>query len=111
MASLLQEHAHDLGQFFATDPKAQALPSSMATLARHLADERATALEELAALRKNVEHVNHIVSMQQGYARVGGVLELQSLAALVEDALQIHATILARAQARVVRRFDGFPTF
>jgi signal transduction histidine kinase len=47
--------------------------------------------------------------LQQGYARVCGVVEMQSIQALVEDALRMQADGLAQRQVRVVRQFEDVP--
>ncbi len=57
-------------------------------------------------MTKNIEHIKEIVAMQQSYARVSGVLEVQPVAELMEDALRIHLAGLARHQVRVVREFE-----
>jgi C4-dicarboxylate-specific signal transduction histidine kinase len=71
--------------------------------------EQAGILNEVKELTKNIDHIKEIVAMQQSYARVAGVMEVQSIPALVEDALRMHATALDRDHVRVVRQFDPIP--
>ncbi|MCX6924157.1 MAG: ATP-binding protein [Verrucomicrobia bacterium] len=47
--------------------------------------------------------------MQQSYAKVCGVLEFQSVPALFEDALRMHAADLLRHHVNVIRQFDPSP--
>src|SRR5581483_7770311 len=87
VAALFQEHANDLPEFFANDPKAKHLPRYLSDLSTHLTGEHDEILKELNSLARNIEHIKEIVSMQQSYARVAGVLEKLPIIELVEDAL------------------------
>jgi len=105
-AALLREHAGDLGLFLTREAKGQQLPGYLGQLGECLLQEQTTLFEELASLTRNVEHIKHIVAMQQNYARVAGVSETIPPAELVEDALRINAAALARHRIEVVREFD-----
>ena len=76
-------------------------------LAEHLAGEQAAALEELALLQKNIEHIKDIVSMQQSYATVSGVVEKLDVIELVDDALRMNSSALARHDIQVIKDFDA----
>ena len=78
-------------------------------LGQQLVSEQATVLQEVRQLSNNIEHIKEIVARQQGCARVSGVLEMQSIPAVVEDALVIHAEALERDQVQVVRQTDPVP--
>jgi signal transduction histidine kinase len=109
VAALLQDHEHDLGAFITTDPKGKQVPSYLARLSGHfLADQQAT-LQELDSLRKNVEHINEIVSMQQNYAKVSGVKEIVHIPDLVEDSLRMNLGALRRHGVEVIRDFEPVP--
>jgi signal transduction histidine kinase len=110
LASLMQEHADDLGTFITTDPKGQFLPKYISQMAAYMAEERAAVTQELDSLRKNVDHVKDIVAMQQTYARVSGVTEVIKLSDLVDDALRLNASALIRHDVRFFRDYDeGLP--
>lgn len=85
------------------------MPQFLSSLAEQLASERSTMLNELESLARNVEHIKDIVSMQQNYARVAGVVERVSIESLVDDALQIHAAAMARHGVQVERDFEPVP--
>jgi ligand-binding sensor domain-containing protein/signal transduction histidine kinase len=106
VVKLLAEHENDLGGFLANDPKGRQVPVYLAQLAGLLADEQANALEELAQLQKNIEHIKDIVTMQQSFGKVSGVTEIVTGADLVEDALRMNASSLARHDIQVVREFE-----
>jgi C4-dicarboxylate-specific signal transduction histidine kinase len=109
IADLLDEHRQDLAGFLAEDGKADKVTSYLKGLAQQMSAEREGMLGEIQELNKNIEHIKGTVAMQQNYARISGVLETQSVAALVEDALRMNAASLARHQVRVVRQFDPIP--
>lgn len=106
LSNLLTEHASDLGTFLAEDPKGRRVPDFMDSLAKHAIEERDRLLEELASLQQNIDHIKEIVSMQQAYATMVGVLEPLDPAGLMEDALRMNAGALVRHDVRVVRLFQ-----
>jgi signal transduction histidine kinase len=110
IVSLLRDHEGDLGAYLERDPKGRQLPAYLTGLAAHLSQERDTLLGELDALRKSIEHMKDIVSMQQGYAKASGVTESLAAEDLVEDALRMNGTSLARHDVQVIRDFArGLP--
>jgi signal transduction histidine kinase len=105
VVTLLREHEADLGAFLTNHPKGKLLPGYLAQLAGHLVGEQAAALNELAQLQKNIEHIKHIVTLQQSFARVSGVTETVQINGLVEDALNMNASALARHEVEIIREF------
>jgi signal transduction histidine kinase len=75
-------------------------------LAEHLASEQAGALEELAGLEKNIDHIKDIVAMQQSYAKVSGMTQKINVLDLVEDALRMNDRALIRHDVKLVREYD-----
>ncbi len=106
---MIKAHEDDLGAFLATDEKGKLLPGFLTMLGEHFNQERAALLEELQSLGKNVDHVKTIVSMQQSYAGVAGVVEAVSLADLVDDALQLNMSSFEKHGVEVVREFAELP--
>lgn len=109
LVALLREHEHDLGGFFATDPRAAQIPAYLGKLADHLGNEHAEALKELSQLQKRVEHIRDIVTLQQNYARNPGAAQEVRLSELVDDALNINQSSLIRHQIEVARDFPPMP--
>jgi PAS domain S-box-containing protein len=105
ISAMLQEHASDLAAFLTSDPKGQKIPGYIALLSEQLASERNALTEELEHLRKSIEHIKDIVSVQQNYAKICGVTELVPLTEVVEDALRINAGALSRHGIQVVREY------
>jgi PAS domain S-box-containing protein len=109
VVALLEEHAHDLGEFLTHDPRGQHVPTILARLSDHLMAEQAKIAGELDALRRNVEHIKEIVAMQQNYATVGGVKEVIDLVSLVEDSLRLNEGSFKRHGLEVVRELASVP--
>ena len=110
LGGLLREHATDLGAFLTDDSRGRQIPNFLQTLAEHLAAEQATILREVESLRKNIEHIKDIVSMQQSYARISGVVETVAVAELVEDAIQMNAGALQRHGVTLTRDYRDRPS-
>ncbi len=104
-AEMLRDKNGDLGEFLLNDPKGKLIPGYLCNLSKHLAAERQEALVELELLTKNIEHIKEIVSMQQNYARVAGIVENLPPEALVEDALRMTTGSLQRHHIEVVREY------
>ena len=111
VAALLREHAHDLPDFLARDPQGMEVPGYLSALIEQCANPQKDILPDVAALRKNIEHIREIVRMQQTYAGARDVLETTSLADLMEDAIQINAVAFARHEMQVMREYSPVPAF
>lgn len=108
--NLLCEHDADLGTFLTTDERGKLLPGYLARVAEALTAEHHDIAEELAHLRKNIDHIMDIVATQQNYAGAARVTEPTDVAALIEDSIRVNSEALERHQVRVVRQFGRFPT-
>jgi signal transduction histidine kinase len=109
VAGMLRENAANLGPFLQEDAKGKHIPRYLTELSAMLATEQASALEELKHLQKNIEHIKDIVSMQQSFATISGVIETLPVIDLVEDALRINSSSLARHNIRVNKEFESAP--
>lgn len=109
LVALLEAHADDLAAFVENDPKGKLIPAFLESLANHWQEERDLLLREITSLQENVDHVKEIVSMQQAYATMVGVVEPLDPAALMEDALRMNAGALVRHDVAVVRDFEPVP--
>jgi PAS domain S-box-containing protein len=109
VVDMLESHANDLGAFLAHDPKGQGALTLLTALTRRMAKDQEEVLQELASLTGNIEHIKEIVSMQQNYARVYGVLELHTVTELIEDSLCMSAGSIDRDGIQIVRDFAETP--
>lgn len=106
VAELLANPEGGLEHFFSEDPRGRQIPTYLASLNTVLQKEHQEIEEEVESLYQRVEHVKEIVSMQQTYGRVYGVVETVAPERLMEDALTMNAGALERHQVEVVRDYD-----
>ena len=109
LARLLKDQGDRLAQFLTDDSRGRTVPAYLEQLATHLEQERLEVGKELAGLILNVDHIKEIVSMQQSYARVSGVVDTVALADLVEDAIKIHGGAYARHGITLARDYEQLP--
>jgi signal transduction histidine kinase len=109
VSALLEEHRADLAEFLTRQDRTEPLLAYLKALTEQVGSEQATVLREVQELTQNIDHIKEIVAMQQTYAKVSGVMDFQSVPALIEDALRVHAAALVRHQVNVFRQFDPLP--
>jgi len=109
VVTMLREHEGDLGAFLTSDPTGKQLPDYLAQLAEHLAGEQSVALDELAGLQKNIEHIKGILAMQQSFGQVSGVMETLQVTELVDEALRMNPPGLFRRDIQVIKEFEKVP--
>jgi two-component system NtrC family sensor kinase len=106
---MIDQHSADLGTFITNDPKGKQLPGFLSLLATHLADERSDVVNELEQLTSKVSHVKAIVSTQQSYAGVSGVIESVDLSTTLDDAMKLNLASFERHKIRVVKEYANLP--
>jgi PAS domain S-box-containing protein len=109
LAALVQEHRENLGSFMRDDPKGRRVPEFLESLGQHMVAERDRLSREIASLQENIDHIKDIVTMQQAYATMVGVVESLDVSLLVEDALRMNAGALVRHSVSLVREFHPTP--
>jgi PAS domain S-box-containing protein len=107
--AMLRGHEHDLADFLTHDPKGRQLPVYLSSLGDHLAGEQEDTLQEVKSLVGYIDHIKEIITMQQNYARVLGVVESLPVVDLVEDALRLNAGAMERHRVKVVREYFEVP--
>jgi PAS domain S-box-containing protein len=109
LVALLREHAADLGPFLTDDPKGRMIPDYLAQLTNHLVGEQTVAQKELTELQQHIDHIKTVVTMQQSFAKVSGVVEVVPVPDLVEAALRMNVVPHA-GDIKIVKEFAGDPT-
>ncbi|MCC6823432.1 MAG: PAS domain S-box protein [Verrucomicrobia subdivision 3 bacterium] len=109
IVTLLRAHEADLGEFLTHDPKGRQVPGYLAHLAEHIVGEHAAAQTELAELQQHIDHIKEIVRSQQSLAKVSGHSEIRDVTELVEDALRLNETSLARHHLKIIKEFENVP--
>ncbi|MGH7970409.1 MAG: PAS domain-containing sensor histidine kinase, partial [Limisphaerales bacterium] len=105
VSALINAHFDDLAHFLTVDHKGRQIPKLLADLAEHLVREQKAMQAEVTTLKKSVEHACGIVAMQQDYAKNSKVTESVTASLLMEEALQLTASSLARHKIELVREF------
>ena len=105
VVEVLRQHEHDLVGFLTADARGKQLPNLLKELNDHLLREQQELLGEADSLRRNVDHIRDVVSVQQRYAIIAGVTQLVKVPDLIEDTLRMNASALSLRQIRVQREF------
>jgi Amt family ammonium transporter len=106
---LIKENRDQLGTFITEDKRGKHLPDFLAILSDHLEREDAAMMQEALSLVKNIDHIKTIVTMQQSYAGVSGVVEPVSLSALVDDALKLNSSSFDKYGIEIQREYEDLP--
>jgi len=109
VATLLLEKGQQVGEFLGSDERGKRIPEYLATLGEQLMTDQQMALQELTALRENLEHIKETVAMQQSYAKLCGVTETIAVVDLVEDSLRLNAGAFVRHGVTLRREFSEVP--
>jgi signal transduction histidine kinase len=109
IASLLLEQGPMAGQFITDDERGRRVPEYLAALGEQLLTDQRVALEEIASLQENLEHIKDTVAMQQKFATLCGVTEVVPVADLVEDSVRLNAGAFERHGVTLRREFGDVP--
>jgi PAS domain S-box-containing protein len=109
LAALLRDKGPTAGEFLDNDERGKRIPEYLSTLGEQLVGDQKMALEELASLRDNLEHIKDTVAMQQSYAKLCGVTETIEVVDLVEDSLRLNAGAFVRHGVTLHRQFNEVP--
>jgi C4-dicarboxylate-specific signal transduction histidine kinase len=100
-ADLMRDHAGDIGNFMANDPKGRQLPDYLSQLASHLSAEQSLLVKEIGFVKMKIGHVKEIVAAQQNYGKVMGLEERVKIEDLIQDVFRINASELAQNEVQV----------
>ncbi len=103
VADLVEQHTEDLADFVTKDERGVLLPKVLRELSDLLASEQAEVLVEVGELDSHIDHIKTVVSTQQDYAKLSGMVESASPVDLVRKALLICGDNLTRHRVTVVQ--------
>jgi PAS domain S-box-containing protein len=107
LADMMREHSSDIGHFMEHDLRGRQVPDFLNQLAELLARERDTLIKEMTEVRKNIDHIKDIVTVQQSYSKISGSSETVQPTDLVEDAVRMNTGALMRHEVKLVREFES----
>ncbi|HBR50077.1 MAG TPA: hypothetical protein DEA71_08320 [Nitrospira sp.] len=107
IASLLQQHRHELVHYLSEDVQGKQIPSYLTMLAESVTQNHALVESELTGLSRNVDHIRQVVDRQVHLARPERMMcEPVCFRELMEQALAIHRPALDRRGYEIVERYD-----
>lgn len=109
VADLMRKHEHNLGDYLINDPAGKKVPEYLEKLSRALFEDRQAILSKMGNLIEHLDHMKKIISAQQGYAKMGEVVELCQLHEIAETALSINETNLRNSGIEIVRDYAQLP--
>lgn len=105
LVELLHQHKNDIRAFLLNDPKGIHALEFLSLLSKEWVNEKKYLSNEIILLKKNIGHVNSIISMQQSLTRVAGIAEKISLPELLDDAVTLSKITENGADIKINREF------
>ena len=106
LTELLQQHKKDFATFLTKDTKGKHVPELISELSKTWEKDKKYFLEEINALRKNVNHVKNIITTQQSLSTTLGLREEVSIGELLEDGLTLNKSLYERSNIQVLYDFS-----
>ncbi len=107
IASLLQQHRHELVHYLSEDAQGKQIPAYLVMLAESVTQNQTLVERELIGLSRNVDHICHVVNRQVHLARPERMMcEPVRFRELMEQALAIYRPALDRRGCEIVERYD-----
>jgi two-component system NtrC family sensor kinase len=110
VCGLLREHADDLGNFLTQHSRGRHVIPFLEALHGELSSSQTRMINEMGSLELCVGHIKEIVSIQQSYATMRGLVEDIEADCVVEDALKMIQGELLRHGVTVRRDFQRTPS-
>lgn len=109
VCGMLREHSGDMSEFLTRHAQGKHVLTFLDAFHRDLAATQSQLLSELDSLEQCVGHIKEIVSIQQSYATMRGLVEDIEVDGIVEDALKISQGSFLRHGVQIEREFRAVP--
>jgi two-component system NtrC family sensor kinase len=109
VAQMLEKSGADLGTFLTSDPKGKQIPAFLTMLGSSLVEDKTLITKELDNLTTKIDHIKTIVTAQQSFASVSGVIETFDVSVAIDDALKLNSAVFHRHQIEIVRDYEVMP--
>ena len=106
IAILMKENEDNLNELFDRDGMHQQLAQFLIQLATHLTEEKENITHEIDLLKNNIDHIKHIITMQQDHSKNTHTNEPVSPHDLFETALQLSGDDSERSDITIIRKYD-----
>jgi two-component system, NtrC family, sensor kinase len=107
--AMLEEHAKDLPSYISTDERGQRLPGYLIKLGPVLKAEQTAIADAMTVLNRSIEHIIHVVGVQQSNAREVVLQEPAKPATLMEDAVRVNQLAIEKDNVSVIRDYAQCP--
>ena len=107
--ALVDEHKHDIGEYFQNDPKGCKVPSILQKIASALTYEHQELMHSMDRQSKGIVTIQDIIDTQQKYAKVGLIQEEVSLSQLITDAIELQAGSIGKHNINISKRYQDVP--
>lgn len=91
LAGLMSEQKGQLVEFFSNDPRGEKIPEFLAELSEELERENSEYEMRFQEIKRHVEHIKSIISVQQTMSKSGGTKEHLPVSVPVNDAVNFNA--------------------
>jgi C4-dicarboxylate-specific signal transduction histidine kinase len=109
LCELLHQHSGDLAGFMTGHAQGRHVIEFLDALHGSFSASRTQMLTELESLTQCVGHIKEIVSIQQSYATMRGMVEDIEVDGIVEDALKMSQGAFLRHGVTIERKFSSTP--
>jgi PAS domain S-box-containing protein len=91
---LLQKQGDNLPNWLISDERGKHFVSFLDSLASKLAANESQMLGELVKLDAHIEHIKHIISTQQSYAKTKALIEHIPVARIIEHCIELEGSVM-----------------
>ena len=89
ISELLKSNLGGLDDFLENDPKGQRILPYLRELGTQISNQNAESMIELESLKNGIVHIKSVISSQQSFAKPVGIIQLENLVELIDDALEM----------------------
>lgn len=89
ISELLESNLGGLDDFLKNDSKGQRILPYLRELGIQISNQNAESMTELESLRTGIVHIKSVISSQQSFAKPVGIIQLENLVELIDDALEM----------------------
>lgn len=108
LCAMLRQNADGMSDFMASSQGRHVI-DFLEAFQRDLAANQTQMLNEVSSLEQGVGHIKEIVSIQQSYATMRGLVEHIEMSEVVEDALKMSQGAFLRHGVKLRRAFEPMP--
>ena len=105
VGGMIVAERHRLAEFITADERGRHLPEFIIDLSNCLGIEQNTMLEELSIVQKGLDHIKHVISLQQKHAKTSPVQDRVNPAEIIEAAISLQSASFARHHVAIRRNF------